>query len=168
MAAIYGAQLKIPGPFIMITFLIVQFVAVFGALLFGRLAEKISAKKALMITLVMWLFVVIYGYYLKSPVEYLFLGAVIGIVLGGSQALSRSLYGVMIPPQASAEFFGFYSVFSKFSAIIGPAVFAIIDYITGSARYAILSLIVFFILGLILLSLVNVEKAKEAKNLEFF
>ena len=74
----------------------------------------------------------------------------------------------MIPPQASAEFYGFYSVFTKFSAIFGPALFGYIDYVTGSARYAILSLIVFFILGLILLSLVNVEKAKEAKYLELF
>lgn len=168
MSAIYGDQLKIPHSFIMITLLIVQFVAFFGALLFGSLAGKISAKKALMITLVMWLFVVIYGYYLKSPAEFLFLGAIIGIVMGGSQALSRSLYGAMIPPQASAEFYGFYSVFSKFSAIIGPAVFAIIDYVTGSARFAILSLIAFFVVGLILLSLVNVEKAKEAKSLELF
>ena len=168
MAAIYGDQLKIPHSYIMMTLLIVQFVAFFGALFFGRLAEKISAKKALMITLVLWSFVVMYGYYMKSSGEFLFLGAIIGIVLGGSQALSRSLYGSMIPPQASAEFYGFYSVFTKFSAIFGPALFGYIDHVTGSARYAILSLIVFFILGLILLSLVNVEKAKEAKNLELF
>jgi MFS transporter, UMF1 family len=168
MAAIYGDQLKIPHSMIMITLLIVQFVAFFGALLFGSLAGKISAKKALMITLAMWLLVVAYGYFMKSATEYLVLGATIGIVMGGSQALSRSLYGAMIPPQASAEFYGFYSVFSKFSAIIGPAVFAVIDYLTGSARFAILSLITFFVVGLILLSLVNVEKAKEAKSIELF
>jgi UMF1 family MFS transporter len=168
MAAIYGDQLEISHSMIMITLLIVQFVAFFGALLFGHIAGKITAKRALMITLVMWLFVVAYGYFMKSAAEYLFLGAVIGIVMGGSQALSRSLYGAMIPPQASAEFYGFYSVFAKFSAIFGPAVFAVIDYITGSARSAILSLVIFFVAGLILLSLVNVEKAKAAKKIELF
>ncbi|MFC1538567.1 MFS transporter [Candidatus Latescibacterota bacterium] len=168
MASLYGAKLNISTPVIMITFLIVQLVAFFGALLFGSIAGKISAKKALMITLVMWLFVVIYGYRMKSAGEFLFLGAIIGIVLGGSQSLSRSLYGAMIPPQASAEFYGFYSIFSKFSAIIGPAVFGIIEFLTGSARYSILSLVAFFVVGLILLSLVNVEKAKEAKSLELF
>ncbi len=168
MAAVYGDQLAISHSMIMITLLIVQFVAFFGALLFGHIAGKITAKRALMITLVMWLFVVGYGYFMKSAAEYLFLGAVIGIVMGGSQALSRSLYGAIIPPQASAEFYGFYSVFAKFSAIFGPAVFAVIDYITGSARAAILSLVTFFVVGLILLSLVDVEKAKAAKNIELF
>jgi UMF1 family MFS transporter len=168
MAATYGDQLHIPHSSIMLTLLIIQFVAFFGALFFGRLAEKVSAKKALMITLILWSFIAIYGYFMKSSGDFLFLGAIVGIVMGGSQALSRSLYGSMIPPQASAEFYGFYSVFTKFSSIIGPALFGYIDYRTGSARYAILSLIAFFILGLILLSFVNVEKAKEAKNLELF
>ncbi len=169
MAAIYGLdELNIPQTNIMITLLIIQFVAFFGALLFSWLAEKISAKKALMITLVLWTFVVIYGYYMKSSKEFLMLGVIVGIVLGGSQALSRSLYGAMIPANASGEFYGFYSVFAKFSAIWGPAVFAIIDHFYGSSRYALLSLTLFFIIGLILLSLVNVEKAKAAKRLELF
>jgi UMF1 family MFS transporter len=84
--------------------------------------------------------------------------------MGGSQALSRSFYGSMVPEEASAEFFGFYTVFSKFSAIWGPLVFATIRQLTGSSRLSILSLIIFFIIGLILLSFVDVEKAKEAKK----
>jgi UMF1 family MFS transporter len=86
----------------------------------------------------------------------------IGIVLGGSQALSRSLYGSMIPEGASAEFYGFYSVFEKFSAILGPLVFGLSGILFGSLRLAILSLILFFIVGFVLLCLVNVEKAREA------
>ncbi|GAF74994.1 unnamed protein product, partial [marine sediment metagenome] len=169
MASIYGQQeLKISQTYIMITLLIIQFVAFFGALLFGRLAEKISAKKALMLSLVLWSFVVIYSYYIKSTEEFLFLGVVVGMVLGGSQALSRSIYGVMIPKNASAEFYGFYSVFTKFSAIWGTAVFAIVEHLTGSSRNAIISLVLFFIVGLVLLSMVNIEKAKDAKRIELF
>ena len=88
--------------------------------------------------------------------------------MGGSQALSRSLYGSMIPPDASAEFYGFYSIFGKFSAIWGPAVFAIINHMSGSARISIISLIVFFVLGLVLLAFVDVEKAKAAKESPLF
>ena len=169
LAASYGDQeLGLPHASIMLTLLIVQFVAFFGALFFGKLAEKISAKKALMITLVLWSFVVIYGYYMKSSGEFLFLGAIVGIVMGGSQALSRSLYGSMIPVEASAEFYGFYSVFSKFSAIWGPAVFGLIEHFTGSARISIVSLALFFIVGLVLLSMVNVESAKKAKLNKIF
>ena len=92
------------------------------------------------------------------------MGVVVGIVLGGSQALSRSFYGAMVPQEASAEFYGFYSVFSKFSAIWGPLAFALIEQITGTLRLAIISLMVFFIVGLILLAFVDEEKAKEAKR----
>jgi UMF1 family MFS transporter len=88
----------------------------------------------------------------------------VGIVLGGSQALSRSLYGSMIPEEASAEFYAFYSVFSKFSAIWGPMAFAIIRQVTGSSRLSIVSLIIFFIAGLILLYFVDEEKARRAKD----
>ncbi len=169
MASIYGLEeLKIPQTDILITLLIIQFLAFFGALFFSYLAGKISAKKALMVTLLLWTFVVIYGYFMTSSGDFLFLGVVVGCVLGGSQALSRSLYGSIIPVNASAEFYGFYSIFSKFSTILGPAMFSFIKYFTGSSRNAIVSLAAFFIVGLILLSMVNMEKAREAKRLELF
>ena len=91
-------------------------------------------------------------------------GAVVGLVMGGSQALSRSFYGSMIPEEASAEFYGFYTVFSKFSAMWGPWVFAIVKQSTGSSRLAILSIVVLFLAGLGLLALVDVEKAREARR----
>ena len=165
MATIYGRQeLCLSSKDLLQTLLIIQVIAVFGALFFGWLGEKITTKKALMIALILWSFVVIYAYQMTTAGEYYFLGVIVGVTLGGSQALSRSLYGSMIPPQASAEFFGFYSVFSKFSAIWGPFVFGLINTISGSSRQAIVSLIVFFILGMVLLSCVDVKKAKEAKT----
>jgi len=169
MATIYGkGELKFPDWVLMATLLIIQFIAFFGALIFSKIAEKTSAKKALMITLLMWSFVCAYAYFMTEAREFFILGIIVGLAMGGSQALSRSLYGSMIPAEASAEFFGFYSVFSKFSAIGGPAIFGIIKQVTGSSRNSIVSLIVFFIVGLILLMFVNIEKAREAKNSALF
>jgi UMF1 family MFS transporter len=165
MATIYGKEeLNLTTTTLMLTLLTIQTIAIFGALAFSRLAGLIGAKRAVMITLVLWSGVVIYAYFIQSAAEYFTLGLIVGIVLGGSQALSRSLYGAMIPEEASAEFYGFYSVFSKFSAIWGPMAFAIIRQVAGSSRLSIVSLIVFFIAGLILLSFVNVEKAQAAKK----
>lgn len=166
MATIYGAEeIGLDASVLMLTLLIIQCIALFGALLFSRLGERITAKRALLITLFLWSGVVIYASrFLAGPVGYMVLGIVVGIVLGGSQSLSRSLYGSMIPPRSSAEFYGFYSVFSKFSAIWGPLVFGIIRQVSGSSRNAIISLVVFFLVGMVLLSFVDVKKAKEARN----
>jgi UMF1 family MFS transporter len=164
MATIYGAEeLKFSTNVLMITLLVIQFVSVVGALAFSKLAEKISAKKALMVSLLGWSFVVIYAYFMQTPTEYFILGGIVGLVQGGSQSLSRSFYGSIIPVHAAAEFYGFYSVFNKGSAIIGPLAFALIRQFTGTARASILSLIVFFILGLVILAYVDVEQAKAAK-----
>ena len=159
MATIYGTEeLGFSATVLMVTLLMIQIIAAGGALLFGKIAGKIGAKRALMLALLLWSGVVTYAYFLHTVTEFFILGVVVGIVLGGSQALSRSFYGAMIPQEASAEFYGFYSVFSKFSAIWGPLVFAIIRQITGTPRLAIISLMVFFIVGLILLAFVDEEK----------
>ena len=164
MATIYGKEeLGLGTPHLMVTLLLVQVVAIGGALIFSLIANRIGARRAVMVSLVLWSGVVIYGYFIQTSTEFFILGMVVGIVLGGTQALSRSFYGAMIPEQASAEFYGFYSVFSKFSAIWGPTTFGVIKQITGSARLAIISLMVFFIVGLILLAFVNEEKAKAEK-----
>ena len=169
MATIYGKdELKFPDWVLMTTLLIIQFIAFFGALVFCKIAEITSAKKALMITLLMWSFVCAYAYFMTEAREFFILGIIVGLAMGGSQALSRSLYGSMIPAEASAEFYGFYSVFSKFSAIWGPAIFGIIKQVTGSSRISIVSLIVFFIVGFIMLMFVNIDKAREAKNSALF
>ncbi len=165
MATIYGQQeIGLGTTTLMLTLLFIQFVSVIGALGFSKLAERVTAKKALMVSLVGWCIVVIYAYFLTNATEYFILGGIVGIVQGGSQALSRSFYGAMVPIHASAEFYGFYSVFAKGSAILGPLTFAAIGLITGSNRLAILGVIIFFISGLILLAFVDVNRAKEAKN----
>ena len=164
MAAIYGKdELGLGTTDLMVTLLLVQVVAFGGALVFSRIANRIGARRAVMISLVLWSGVVIYAYFIQTATEFFVLGMIVGVVLGGTQALSRSFYGAMIPENASAEFYGFFSVFSKFSAIWGPFIFGFIKQVTGQARLAIISLIVFFIVGFILLAFVNDEKAKAEK-----
>jgi UMF1 family MFS transporter len=148
-----------------ITFLVVQFVAFGGALLFGWMSGRIGIRRSIQINLVIWVGVAVLAYFLPEQEFLPFLGAgvVIGLVLGGIQALSRSLYGSMIPESASAEFYGFYSVFAKFSAIWGPLVFSIVAN-QGGGRGAILSVIIFFVLGLVLFSFVDITKARASKD----
>jgi len=165
---LYGKEeLELTDSALMTALLIIQIFALPGALLFSKIAEKISAKKSLMITLSLWSALVIYAYFIDSASEFLVLSGIGGLILGGSQSLSRSLYGSMIPVNASAEFYGFYSIFSKFSSIWGLLVYGTIGELY-SLRTAILSLIVFFVAGSILLSFVNVEKAKMAKKSQLF
>ena len=161
MATIYGTQeLNLSTTVLMVTLLAVQIIAIGGALVFSRIANLLGTKRTVMLTLLLWSGVVTYAYFTRTATEFFMLGAVVGLVLGGSQALSRSFYGAMIPEEASAEFYGFYSVFSKFSATFGPLTFAFIAQVTGNARLSIISLVVFFVVGLVLLGFVDEEKAK--------
>ena len=147
-------------------FLVIQIVAFFGALAFGRIADRLGTKGAILASLAVWGVLTVGGYFLPEGevMPFLLLGMGIGFVLGGSQALSRSLYASMIPEEASAEFFGFFSVFRRLSAILGPYLFAIIDTTTGSARNAILAFVGFFAIGAFLLSKVDVEAARADKE----
>jgi MFS transporter, UMF1 family len=149
-----------------IAFLIVQFVAFAGALAFGMLADRIGAKPAILVSLGIWTGLGVAAYFLPEgeALPFFALAAVVGVVLGGVQALSRSLYATMIPEEASAEFFGFFSVFSKFSAIWGPLLFAVISGATGSGRHAILSIVAFFIIGGALLARVDVAEARRSRD----
>jgi UMF1 family MFS transporter len=119
-----------------------------------------------MVSLIVWIALTFAAYFLPEgeALPLYGLGVVTGFVLGGVQALSRSLYGSMIPEEASAEFYGFFSVFSKFSAIWGPLVFAVVSNATGSGRPAILSVVGFFVLGLALLSRVNVAEGRASRT----
>jgi UMF1 family MFS transporter len=151
---------------IIIVFLIVQFVAFFGALMFGAVAGRVGTKGAILISLAIWVAVAIAAYFLPEgeALPLYALGVVVGFVLGGVQALSRSLYGSMIPEEASAEFYGFFSVFSKFSAIWGPFLFGLISSVADSSRPAILSVVAFFAIGFILLTRVDVEAARDSRR----
>jgi UMF1 family MFS transporter len=161
MATIYGKQeLRFSTATLMATLLMIQVVAVAGAEIFSRLAARLDARRALMAALVGWCAVSVYGYLLTRPWEYFLLGAAVGVVMGGSQALSRSLFAAMIPADRSAELFGYFSVVNKFSSIAGPALFAGFAATMGTARPAILALSAFFILGLVLLAALGRMKSR--------
>lgn len=143
--------------------LMIQFVAFFGALFWGKLAGWIGAKQSVVVSLVIWAGVVIYAYGgLKgetATLQFFILGIFIALVMGGSQAISRSLFAQMIPNGKEAEFFSFYEISERGTSWIGPLVFGLANQMFGNLRIAILSLIFFFIMGLILLPFVNVRKA---------
>lgn len=168
VSAAYGSQeLKLSAQTIMLTFLVVQFVAFGGALLFSRIAEWLGTKGAVLASLVVWCGVVIMAYFLRegSVMGFVILGLIVGTVLGGNQALSRSLFASMIPRDATANFFGFFTVFHKLSAILGPLLFGVLATLFGSARPAILAIIFFFLVGAILLAFVDVKAARESRGL---
>jgi UMF1 family MFS transporter len=152
--------------FLLKIFLMVQFVAVVGALLFERLAYLIKTKNAIIVSLVIWSGIVIYAFkFLHTVPEAWVLAALIAIVLGGSQALSRSLFAKMIPEGKEASFFGLYEVSERGTSWMGPLLFSIVIARTGSYRQALLSLIVFFVVGLTVLWFTNTDRAiREAGN----
>ena len=162
MGGLYGAELGLPSSALIGAFVMVQFVGVPFALLFGRLAGRIGAKKAIFVSLVVYTGISILGYRMTTSWEFFVLAFLIGTVQGGSQALSRSLFASMVPRHKSSEFFAFFSVFEKFAGIFGPAIFAFTIHLTGSSRQAVLSVIVFFVAGGLLLSLVDVDAGRRA------
>ncbi len=167
MASIYATETLELGLTIVIgAVLIVQFIAFFGAIGFGRLAGRVGTKRALLTSIAVWAVVTVAAFFLPTgaAAPFLALAVVIGFVLGGTQALSRSLYGSMIPEEQSAEFYGFFSVFSKFSAIWGPWTFALVRQLTGSSRLAILSIAAFFVIGGLLFRNVDVDGGRGGRD----
>ncbi|TFB10437.1 MFS transporter [Candidatus Marinimicrobia bacterium MT.SAG.3] len=138
--------------------LMTQFIALPGSLMFAKFAKKIGAKQAIIVSLIAWSGIVIYAYFLESALEFWILAGAVGLVLGGTQATSRSLFASFVPKENSAEFFGFFAISNKFASIMGPLTFAAMGQLFGSARASIVSLIVFLIIGLILLWQVDTEE----------
>ncbi len=163
-----SAELKLDQQTLITSILMVQFVAFFGALAFGYLAKWIGTKRAILLSLVIWTGTVYASYALiqpNSPIQFYLLAAAIAIVLGGSQALSRSVFSLMIPKGQEAEYFSLYEVSERGTSWLGPLVFGLALQFTGSYRVAILSIVVLFILGLIVLTQVNIRRAiTEAGN----
>lgn len=169
VAAIFAAAPLVQGGLgieqetLTMVILMIQFVAFGGALLFGRLAVRFGAKKALIVGLIVWTAVVIYAYLgLRGEnrvLEFWILGALIALVMGGTQAVSRGLFANMIPPGKEAEFFSIYEVSERGTSWLGPLAFGLVNQITGSLRPAIVSIIGFFLVGLFLLLRVDVRRA---------
>lgn len=151
-------QLKIPMSQLTLAILMVQFVAFFGAMAFNRLAAAINAKRAVVVSLVIWTAVIVYIYLaVKTTLQFFVMAAVVALVLGGSQALSRSLYAQLIPQLKEAEYYSIYEVTDKGTSWLCPMFFGLALQFTKSYRIAILSLIVFFLAGLLVLLKVDVE-----------
>ena len=167
MATAYGNEIGIGQTTLIGTLLMVQFVAAPFAFLFGWLAKKMGTKRAIYLSLSIYTMISILGYFLQYEWQFWVLGAMVATVQGGSQALSRSLMGKLMPKSKSAEFFGFFSVFEKFASIAGPLLFGVVSTIMGESRLSIVSLVIFFAIGIILLTRVNVERGmKTAQEAE--
>ena len=165
LASVYGTEeLHLADEVLVPTILMVQFLAFFGALGMGRLATRIGAWKTVLISLVLWTGVLGAAYVLPAgrAVPFIALGGVIGLVLGGSQALSRSLFSQLIPRGKEAEYFGLYEISDKGTSWLGPLLFGLAYSATQSYRVAIISLIAFFVIGFVALLAVPMRRAIEA------
>lgn len=161
LAAIYGTEIGIGQEALLSAILLVQFVGIPFAVLFGMVASKIGAKNSIFLALAVYVGIAVLAYFLKTATHFFVLAFLVGMVQGGSQALSRSLFAGMIPKHQSAEFFSFFALSEKFAGVLGPALFAGVGVLTGSSRYAVISIILFFIVGGVLLSFVNVKEGQE-------
>jgi MFS transporter, UMF1 family len=159
MAAMYGANIGIGQDSLITAILITQFVGIPFAFLFGRLASAIGTKAAIYIALIVYVGISIFGYFMQTATHFLILAILVGMVQGGAQALSRSLFASLIPSAKAGEFFGFFAVVEKFAGILGPILFGLTA-AAGSNRVAILSVIGFFVAGGAILAFVNVDEGR--------
>jgi UMF1 family MFS transporter len=162
MAGIYGHEIGIDQGVIIAAILLVQFVGIPCAFLFGMIAQRIGAKYSIALGLLAYTGICVFGYFMSTATHFVILAILVGAVQGGTQALSRSLFASMIPRDKSGEFFGFFGVADKFAGIFGPATYGLINALSGSSRGAILSIIAFFVVGGFLLTTVDVAEGQRA------
>jgi len=160
MATTYGDEIGIGQTQLLLTLLMVQFVGVPFAFAFGLLADRIGARRAIFVALAVYSGISLYAFSLRTATQFFVLGFLVGTVQGGAQALARSLFATLIPRHKAGEMFGIFGVFDRFGGAIGSFVFFVLLALTGSGRPAILTLVVFFALGALLLSRVDVERGR--------
>ena len=170
MTSIFGAEVvKMETGEIIMFFLMIQFIAFAGSMIFGHFADSMGKKVAIIISLVIWTFISIWAYFIgiiwDIKTEYWILGVIAATVLGGSQAISRSLCGALTPNEKAAEFFGFYAISGRFASIFGPLIYRLIIHFTKSVQAGILSVTLFFIVGMLILLTVDEKKGVEEKNI---
>ncbi len=158
MATIYGSEIGIGMTDLIGALLLTQFVGIPFSLAFGKFSKRTGTKRAIMIGLGWYALIAIMGYFMSQPWHFWALAIAVGMVQGGTQALSRSLFGLMAPKARSAEFFGFYDISSKFAGILGPFLFGLVGQIMGSSRLSIVALLIFFVGGIALLYGVNEDE----------
>lgn len=165
MATAYGDEIGIGQSDMIAALALVQFVGIPFSFAFGYMAKKIGTKTSILLGLGLYSIISVAGYFMAVAWHFWVLAFMVGLVQGGTQALSRSLFGAMIPKERSGEFFGFYSMSDKFAGIIGPLVFGAVGTLTGTSRFGIVSLVIFFVVGGLLLTRVDTTKGiKEAKT----
>jgi UMF1 family MFS transporter len=159
MAVDYGVGLGFPSEALIIALLLVQFVAFPAALLYNKISEKIGIKAAILMGIGAYMVITVFGYFLKDVTGFYILAGCVGLVQGGLQALSRSAFARLVPPDKSGEYFGFFNMFGKFATIIGPVLMGFVTQATGDARLGILSLLVLFVAGGVSFAFVKVPRA---------
>jgi UMF1 family MFS transporter len=162
LAVTFGDELRLPASALVAAVLMIQFVGVPFSFLFGTLAGRIGPKKAIYVGLAVYVVISVYGFFLQTTRQFFVLGFMVAMVMGGVQALSRSLFATLIPRHKSAEMFGFFGVFDRFGGAIGAFIFGLVLSATGTSRPAILGLLVFFVVGGILLAFVDVDRGRRA------
>lgn len=160
MAVDYGLSIGFDATDLIAALLLTQFIGFPAALVFGRLGERIGAKRGIFVGIGVYVLVTLWGASMEERWEFYAIACVIGLVQGGVQALSRSLYSRIIPPHQAAEFFGFYNVLGKFAVILGPLLMGAVGWLTGSPRAGILVLLVLFFAGAAVLAFVDEDKAR--------
>ena len=160
MATGYGETIGIDSGAMITALLFTQFIGVPAAFAFGALASRIGAKAGILIGLAVYAVITVLGYYMKTAAHFYALAILVGLVQGGTQALSRSVFASMIPRQKSSEFFAIFSVFERYAGVAGPLIFGAVMAWTGSGRNAILAILVFFVVGAALLVPVDVEAGR--------
>lgn len=147
MATSYGSDLGISTTTLLIILLVTQFVAFPCSIIFGRLAEKYKGKTMLYAGIIIYSIICIYSYFIRTSLDFWILAVMVGTSQGGIQALSRSYFGKLVPKENANEFFGFYNIFGKFAAILGPFLVGIVTQVTGKTNNGVLSIILLFIIG---------------------
>jgi len=147
MATVFGASCGLESMDMMVILLVVQIVAFPFAILYGKLAGKFGARNMILFGIITYMVVCILGFNLKEMKDFLMLAVLAGTAQGGIQALSRSFYGKLVPAEQASEYFGFFDVFGKFSAVIGPALFGVVAQLTGITNYGVLAVMLMFVVG---------------------
>ncbi len=158
MATAYGDEIGIGMTDMILALIITQFVGIPFSLGFGWLARHLGTKRSILMGLGVYALISIGGFFMQRAIHFYILAFMVGLVQGGTQALSRSMYGAMVPKSQAAEFFGFFSTSAKFAGIVGPLLFGVVSQMAGGSRLSILMLIFFFIAGALLLMCVDEQE----------
>ena len=166
MAVIYGDELDLPRSTLIGAILLVQFVGVPATFAFGAAAARIGARNGLYIALGVYSLISIFAFFVSEAWHFWLLAIIVGLVQGGAQALSRSIYATMVPRAKASEFFSFFSIFEKFGGVVGPTLFGVVATVAGSSRFGIVALVFFFLGGIALLTRVDIDEGRRVARAE--